>query len=143
MDYRKFGEKYYIRLDKGDEILGSLIDICGKEGLKAAQIQGIGGCMKVTTGVFDLEKREYNKETVEGMLELISLDGNLTEYEGKPYIHAHATFAYQRDGETKLLSGHLLEAVIGLTGEIVVTPADGHISRKYIDELGIRVWDFD
>ena len=143
MEYRKFGEKLYVRLDKDDEIISSLLKVCAQEGLKVAQIQGIGGCSKAVAGVFDLEKKEYIREEVNSMLELISLDGNLTEYEGKPYIHAHATFAYNSDGAAKLLSGHLLEAVIGLTGEIMITPAEGHIGRRFIPELGIRVWDFD
>ena len=143
MEYRKFGEKIYVRLDKGDEILTSLLTLCETENLSVAQIQGIGGCDSVTVGIFDPVKKEYNQTTVEGMLEMISLDGNLTIYEEKPYLHAHATFAYEQDGKPMVLAGHLLKAEIGLTGEIVITPADGHISRKYIEELGIRVWDFN
>lgn len=143
MEYRSFDGRYYIRLDKDDEIISSLTAICEKEKIKAGHIEGIGGCMSATTGVFDLDTKEYEKETVDGMLELISLSGNVTEYEGKPYIHAHATFAYRDNGETRYLSGHLLKAVIGLTGEIVLTPANGRIVRKYIDELGIRIWDFE
>ncbi len=142
MDYRKFDDKIYVRLDKDDEITASLIAVCAKEQITVAQVQGIGGCETATVGVFDMAKRAYNETTVNGMLELISLDGNVTEYEDKPYLHAHAVFAYEENGEKRTLSGHLLSAVIGLTGEIVLTPASGNISRKYIDELGIRIWDF-
>ena len=142
MDYRNYSGKYYVRLDKGDEVVASLPALCGKEGIALAQVQGIGGCGEVTVGVFDTETKTYREETVTGTLEMISLDGNITEYEDKPFLHAHATFAYHRDGEAKLLSGHLLKAVISLTGEIVLTPADGKIGRKYLDDIGIRVWDF-
>lgn len=142
MEYRKFSEKYYVRLDKGDEILTTLGELCAKEDIRTAQIQGIGGCEKAVVGVFDPVKKDYDREDVCGMLELISLDGNVTQYEGKPYLHAHATFAYHQDGVAKLLSGHLLQAVIGLTGEIILTPAEGQITRRYDEELGIRVWDF-
>lgn len=143
MDYRKYGEKIYVRLDKGDEIIASVTAVCEKEQIRTAQIQGIGGCEKVTVGVFDLDKKDYLRETVDGMLEMISLDGNVAAYEEKPYIHVHASFAYHTpDGRPALLAGHLLSAVIGLTGEIVITLADGNITRRYIDDLGIRVWDF-
>lgn len=143
MEYRKFGERYYIRMDKGDEILSSLSEICACEGIKTAKINGIGGCQKAVVGVFDLEKKDYDREEVNAMLELISLDGNVTYYESKPYIHAHATFAYQtQDGRSAVLSGHLLEAVIGLTGEIILTPANGVITRRFDDTLGIRIWEF-
>lgn len=143
MEYRKFDDKIYVRLDKDDEVITSLLSVCEKQDLSVAQIQGIGGCESATVGVFDEEKKIYNETTVSGLLEMISLDGNLTAYEGKPYLHLHASFAYREDGAIKTLSGHLLKAVIGLTGEIVITPADGRIGRKYIEELGIRVWDFD
>ena len=143
MEYRKFGEKYYVRLDRGDEITASLLELCGKEDIRLAQVQGIGGCMSAAVGIFDPDKREYVRHEVTAMLELISLDGNVTEYEGKPYLHAHAAFAYNKDGEAHTLTGHLLEAVIGLTGEIVITPAEGRISREFISDLGIRTWKFD
>ena len=142
MEYRKFDDKIYVRLDKDDEVIASLQSVCERQNLTVAQIQGIGGCESVTVGVFDAQKKAYNETTVEGLLEMTSLDGNLTHYEGKPYLHLHAAFAYHEDGGIKMLSGHLLKAVIGLTGEIVITPAEGRISRRYDVELGIRVWDF-
>lgn len=144
MEYRKFGDRYYIRMDKGDEILSSLTAVCAREGINAAQINGIGGCEKAVVGVFDLDKKDYDREEITAMLELISLDGNVTVYEGKPYIHAHASFAYRsQSNQPAVLSGHLLEAVVGLTGEIILTPADGVITRRYDDTLGIRVWNFE
>ncbi len=144
MEYRNYSGKYYVRLDKDDEVIASLISLCEKENIKVAQIQGIGGCEKAVVGVFDMDKKDYNRETVCGMLEMISLDGNVTEYEGKAYVHAHATFAYHDEsGQARVLTGHLLEAVIGLTGEIVLTPADGHITRRFVEDLGIRVWNFE
>lgn len=144
MEYRKFGEKYYVRLDKGDEIIGSLVSVCEKENIKTAQIQGIGGCESAKVGIFDMDRRVYRQRELYCLLEMVSLDGNVTVYEGKPYIHAHASFAYHgEEKKPEILSGHLLEAVIGLTGEIVLTPADGCIGRKYVEELGIRVWDFE
>lgn len=142
MEYRKFDDKLYVRLDKDDEVIAALADVCAKENLTAAQIQGIGGCESVTVGVFDGEKKVYNETTVEGLLEMTSLDGNLTIYEDKPYLHLHAAFAYRENNQIQLLAGHLLKAVIGLTGEIVITLANGKLGRKYIEELGIRVWDF-
>ena len=143
MEYRRFGDDYFIRLDKDDEIHSSLISVCEKENISAAYIKGIGGCCEATVGIFDLDKKVYNEEKVAAMLEMISIDGNITLNGGKPFLHAHATFAYREDGEARLLSGHLISAVIGLTGELILTPACGQIRRKYIEELGIRVWDFD
>ena len=144
MEYRKFNDRYYIRLDRGDEILSELAELCTREGVRAASVQGIGGCERAVVGVFDLGSRTYRRQEVCTMLELISLDGNATEYEGKPYLHLHASFAYHDENDRpQVLTGHLLEAVIGLTGEIILTPADGVVTRRYDEELGIRVWSFE
>ncbi len=44
MDYRKYGETLYVRMDRGDEIIGGILDICKKEQIRSAVFQGIGGC---------------------------------------------------------------------------------------------------
>lgn len=143
MEYRKYSDKLYIRLDKGDEILTSLAEICKKENVTTASVQGIGGCGSAVVGVFDPDSKSYHRQQVSAVLELISLDGNVTVLDDAPYLHLHASFAYHsKDGEEKILAGHLLEATIALTGEIILTPADGCITRRYDDALGIRVWDF-
>lgn len=43
MDYKKMGDFYYIRMDKGDEIIENLLTICKKEKIKSAIFSGIGG----------------------------------------------------------------------------------------------------
>ena len=143
MEYRKFGEKIFVRLDKGDEVITSLTSVCEKEQIFTASVQGIGGCERARVGIFDPEIKVYRQREICCLLEMISLDGNVTSFEDKPFLHLHASFAYHgEDKKPEILSGHLLEAVIGLTGEIVLIPTAGKIGRKYIEELGIRVWDF-
>ena len=44
MDYRNFNNTIYIRMDRGDEIIGTIIEICRKEHISSAIFSGIGGC---------------------------------------------------------------------------------------------------
>ena len=44
MNYKKIGETYYIRADKGDEIIGTILKICQQEKIQSAIFSGIGGC---------------------------------------------------------------------------------------------------
>ena len=60
MDYRRFDNDYYIRLDKDDEVISSLAAVCEKENITAGSVKGIGGCREATVGVFDLDKKAYN-----------------------------------------------------------------------------------
>ena len=42
MEYRKFGKQYVIRLEKGEEIVSSIKDLCEKENIKLGSLSGIG-----------------------------------------------------------------------------------------------------
>ena len=52
MDYRKIGEKYYVRMDRGDEIVSNLLEICEKWNIPSAVFSGIGGCQSAELQVF-------------------------------------------------------------------------------------------
>lgn len=44
MDYRKMGDTVYIRMDKGDEIISSILVVYKKDAIQSAIFSGIGGC---------------------------------------------------------------------------------------------------
>lgn len=139
MEYKRYGGVIALRLDKGDDITESVYKVAEKEGVKAAKVSGIGATDDFTVGVFDIAKKEYEKFVFSGNHEINALDGNITEKDGKPYIHLHLT-ATGKGG--KVVGGHLIKGVISLTGEIIITVTDGKISREYDATLGINRWKF-
>ena len=52
MDYRKYGDAVYIRMDKGDEIIDCIKKVCGKERILSATFSGIGGCSEAQIQTF-------------------------------------------------------------------------------------------
>lgn len=144
MDYRKWNGVYYIRVDKGEEIVASLLAVCRKEGVRSAIFTGIGGCGKAELQTFIPEKGAFETETVEGMLELISITGNVvTEGEGLTY-HAHAAFSYKEGEAHKMAAGHLKSATVRYTAEIELRPVVGGVIRKKHDpETGTGFWSFE
>ena len=139
MEYKKFGDKIYLRLDKGDDIMESVFKVAKAEGVKAAQVSGIGATDDFTVGVFDIAKKKYNEYFFKGNHEINALTGNITEMDGEPYIHLHITAT--GDGG-KVVGGHLIKGVISLTGEIVIKVIDGKVSREFDKTLGINRWKF-
>ena len=139
MEYRRYKNYIALRLDKGDDITGSVYAVAEKEGIKAAQVSGIGATDNFTVGVFDMAKKEYETYHFNGNHEINALTGNITEKDGKPYIHLHIT-ATGEGG--KVLGGHLIKGVISLTGELVITVFDGDITREFHEDLGINRWKF-
>ena len=141
MDYRKLGTTYYIRCDRGDEVVASIIDVCRREAIRSAIFNGIGGCSSAWIQTFDPVKGVFHTEEKRGMLELVSLMGNVVAGENH---HTHALFSYVEDGEHKVLGGHLKETVVLYTAEIELRPVvDGVIGRRYDPETGTGFWNFD
>ncbi|MBQ8072924.1 MAG: DUF296 domain-containing protein [Clostridia bacterium] len=139
MQYRRFNDIYAVRVDLGEEILTSLRKLCEAEHIALAQVQAIGASCHAEIGVYDLETREYRREELDSFMEILSLSGNITAMDGKPYIHLHATLA---DQNHVLHGGHVLSIRVGATCEMFVRVLDATVGRERNDELGINLWDF-
>ena len=144
MDYRKLGETYYLRMDKGDEIIGGVLALCRKEQIRSAVFSGIGGCSEAQIQTFLPEAGAFETQTVRGMLELVSLTGNVITDERKELCqHTHAVFSYKEGDQHRVAAGHIRSITVLYTAEIELRPvADGVIWRKFNPETGTGLWDF-
>ena len=139
MDYRKFGNTYMLRIDVGEEIIESLKAMCAWEGVRLAQVSAIGAADRAAVGVYDLAEKQYHREDLEGFMEIANLSGSVTEMNGEPYIHLHATLADQRN---ILHGGHVISMCVGATCEMFVQVLDGSVTREKDEGLGINLWKF-
>ncbi len=144
MDYRKFDKTYYIRADKGDEIIGCILEVCRKESIKSAIYSGIGGCSSAEIQTFIPETGSFDLREISGMLELVSLNGSVTtDGAGALFHHTHASFAYVCGGEHRMAAGHIKSITVRYTAEIELRPVScGVIKRKTDPETGTGFWDF-
>lgn len=144
MDYRRYGDTYYVRVDKGDEIISSLLDVCRQEQIASAVFSGIGGCSEAAIQTFIPENGAFETRIIRGMLELVALNGNvISDGEGKHYTHTHALFAYKDGEEHRTAGGHIKAITVLYTAEIELRPVrGGTIQRKYNEETGTGFWDF-
>ncbi len=144
MEYKFFDNVGYIRMDRGDEIISGLLEICAKEGIKSAAFSGIGGCSEAEIQTFIPDAGSFETHNLSGMLELVSLTGNITaDSNGKRYHHTHAVFAYKENGQHCVIGGHLKSVTVLYTAEIELRPVkSGIIKRKFDAETGTGFWDF-
>ena len=145
MEYRRFGDCYYLRLDRGEEVMGGILGLCEAEGVASATFSGIGGCSEALLQTFVPERGEFETERLEGMLELVSLMGNvISDDGGQRYLHAHACFATKRDGQAMVAAGHLKATTVLYTAEIELRPVPGRgIGMALNEETGTGFWHFD
>ena len=138
MKYRKFGNVYAIRVDKGEELTEKLKELCGAEGIRFAQVSAIGASERAVLGVYDLGSQEYAREICDGFCEITSLAGNITTVKDEPYIHLHATLA---DQQHRIRGGHVLGLTVGATCEMFIRVFDAPVGRIHDDGMGINLWD--
>lgn len=139
MEYRKFDDTYVVRLNKGEEVIESLKQLCKNENIELAEITGLGASDLVEIGVFNVNTKEYNTKVFEGMFEITSLVGNVTRKDSEVYLHIHINFGDQ-DGIVK--GGHLVKSRISATSEIIVRKINGNVGRKLSDEIGLNLLKF-
>lgn len=132
------GNNWVIRIDKGEEVLAVLKNVCEKNNIKAGFVSAIGAADRVKIGLFDTHTKTYNSEILSGDFEITNLTGNISRKDGEVYIHLHITVC---DEEYKAHGGHLNEAWISGTCEMLLTEVDGEIGRKFDENSGLNVFD--
>lgn len=138
MKYTQNGTNIVARLDIDDEIIASLETICKKNDIKSARVHAIGAVKSATVAMFDFAKGDYNENTLDRFMELLSLEGNVTEMNGETYIHLHAVFG---DSDAKAFGGHLKKAVIGATCEMFIEPLENTVNRIKDEKTGLNIFD--
>jgi len=132
---------WLLRLDKGEELIGSLTDFAEKEKFGFACVSGIGAASRATLAVFDTKKKKYTERDFKGDLEIVSLSGNITRLEtrnGKPRAHLHCCIAGR---DNSAFAGHLVSAEISVTCEIVIRAYKVKVERKKDEETGLMLID--
>lgn len=140
MEYKGFGDVYYVRLEKGEEILASLAELCRKEDIALGHLTGLGAVDYLQAGLYSLEEKRYHKNEFTGEFEIVSLVGNITRMDGEVYLHLHIAVSGP-DGA--VVGGHLNQARISATGEIVVTRVAGEVGRRHDDAVGLNFFAFE
>ena len=139
MEYRKFGNTIFARIDRGEEILEKLKEISAKENIKLAHVSALGATNDFTVGVFNVDEKKYYVNSFSGNFEIVSLTGTVTTMNGEFYAHLHMSAGNDK-GE--VYGGHLNRARISATCEMVITVADGTVERKFNEDVGLNLFDF-
>ena len=84
---------FLLSLARGDDVNASITKALVEREVGHAWIQAIGAVEAVTIGAYDLERREYLREELDGPWEVLSIHGNFGWADGEPVLHVHATLS--------------------------------------------------
>jgi len=124
--------------DKGDEPVTGLTAFAKAQKLGGAHFTAIGAFSEATLGYFDRDAKTYLKIPIDEQVEVLSLIGDVALDRGEPKVHAHVVVG-RADGEAR--GGHLLDARVWPTLEVVLVESPRHLRRRHDPETGLALID--
>jgi len=126
--------------DAGDEIASVLLQFAKKQGLGGSSFKAIGALSYAKLGWLNWETKKYDLASVlNEQVELLSLIGDIALKDGEPIVHAHLVVG-RSDGTAH--GGHLLEARVRPTCELILTESPVRLRKKLDPEAGIALIQF-
>lgn len=128
---------FVLILQTGDELLSSLKSFAREHKLSGSSFKAIGALSQVKLGWFNWETKSYETAVaLDEQVELLSLIGDVAVKDGEPQVHAHLVVG-RRDGTAH--GGHLLDATVRPTCELILTESPQHLQKEIDPESGLAL----
>ncbi|MGE0315064.1 MAG: PPC domain-containing DNA-binding protein [Lautropia sp.] len=124
--------------DRADEPLTLMRRFVAEHAVSAARISGIGAFERAVVGYFDWQRKDYRRIDVPGQVEVLSMLGDVALDGGTPAVHLHVVLG-RADGST--VGGHLLEASVRPTLEVVLVESPAWLRKRHDPESGLALID--
>ncbi|AHL22506.1 MULTISPECIES: PPC domain-containing DNA-binding protein [Thermococcus] len=115
----KPGRIFLLRVPEGEDLLYFVNRFAEEKGIKTAIVKGIGSLRNPVVGYYSEETRGYKRIELVGTFELLTLLGNVSIKDGRPFAHLHVTLG---NASGDVFGGHLMR------GEVFV-------AELYVQEL--------
>ena len=125
-----------ISLSPEEEFIESFTRYCTEKKISAGYLTAIGACKKLKLAWYNLETKSYEDHEYSEDMEISGIIGNIALIDGKPFIHAHGTFA-KRD--LTVIGGHIRSMIISAACEVRLEVFEGKIERKHDEFTGLKL----
>jgi uncharacterized protein len=129
---------FAVILATGDEVMATLTAFAAEHRVKTTQLTAIGALSRVVVAYFDWRTKEYRNILIDEQVEVLSLVGDITLDADKPKVHAHVVVG---KADATAHGGHLIEAHVRPTLEVVLTETPRHLQRRFDCESGLNLID--
>jgi predicted DNA-binding protein with PD1-like motif len=128
---------FVLVFETNDELARGLKEFASDQKLASASFKAIGALSSVKLGWLNWETKQYERSvSLDEQVELLSLIGDIALKDGERQVHAHAVIG-KRDGTAH--GGHLLEAHVRPTCEVVLTQSPAHLRKEFDPSAGIAL----
>ncbi len=123
--------------DSGDSVVDGLMKVAKEWRLRGSHFTAIGALQEVTLGYWEPERKEYLRIHLPEQVEVLSLVGNVAQGSDEaPKLHAHVVVG-KADGSAH--GGHLLDARVRPTLEVVIVESPEHLQRRLDPGTGLAL----
>jgi uncharacterized protein len=139
MHFRQVNDQpstFVVILEPGEEAMSTLTAFARGQSLTASQVTAIGAFERVVLGYFDRDKRDYQPIPIERQVEVLSLIGDIVGEGEDLKLHLHVVVG-KDDGSA--YGGHLMEATVWPTLEVVITETPTHLRRRFDPQTGVAL----
>ena len=138
LDERGGMRTFVLVLATGDEPVKMLTSFAAEQRLGASHFTAIRAFSRAVVAYFDWSTKRYVDMAIDEQVEVLSLVGDITIEDGRPKLHAHAVLG---KADATAHGGHLVEASVRPTLEIVVTELPRHLHRRFDRASGLALID--
>ncbi len=137
MNYLKVTNGYLLRFDKDEKLVEELDGFVQSKKIKSGWVTGLGAAKGAEIGYYNLEKQEYEWQTIAKLTEITNLTGNISQINGSPSVHIHITLS---DKQLNVVGGHLKELIVGGTLEVYLVNFALDIVRSFDEDTGLNTF---
>jgi len=136
VQYLRQGDRVQLRYLNGEQFAAPLLEWLGGQEIGYAALTGLGAVSAATVSYWNSQTKQYEQHQLDEQMEVVSLIGNVTIREGKPFIHAHVSLGRRN---LSVVGGHVNELFVHPTLEVWLRPESEAVHRVLDESCGLFV----
>jgi predicted DNA-binding protein with PD1-like motif len=132
------GRVFTGRIPTDGDLVEEIERFCTDAGINAAWVTVVGAVKRSAYAYYNQTIKQYKEMASPRHHELSGFVGNISLRDGKPFLHAHATFA---DINGECVAGHLLKGCVVWVAEVEIRELTGvELVRQHDEITGLALW---
>ena len=144
LNYVEFDENrnFIGRIPYGEDLYEYLTAFVQEKNIRTGQVSAIGAVTRAKVGFYDQHNHSYIEREFNKHLEIVSLTGNVSILDDKPFVHAHILVS---DDEGSSYGGHLLKGTEVFLCEFIVKEflPEKELVRNKDETTKLNIWEME
>jgi len=134
----QIGRTFVGRISTDADLVEEIERFCAEAGVQAAWVSVVGAVRRAAYAYYNQTTLGYKDMVSPRHHEISGFVGNISIRDGRPFLHAHATFA---DINGECVAGHLLKGCVVWVAEVEIRELTGvELVRLHDEQTGLALW---